>query len=195
MEDVERKKLISRSGVKGNVRYITITDNVPEHWDALISIAKTYYTWWAYIYHDKDDTSKHLHLLCYDKGGTNLKSHCNRFSSVVTSNFVEKVWSGRAMARYLIHKDDPQKHQYLPSEVFTSSVDRYERFLLDERKDILQLYKDFSAVSNGFMPVEEFIEKYRGEIADLPFSQQIGVIAKITNYLPYRSIQNGSKKN
>lgn len=184
MDDIDKKKLLTHSGVKGNVRYITITDNIPEHWDSLISIAKTYYSWWAYIYHDKDGTDKHIHLLCYDKGGTNLKSHCNRFSSVVTSNFVEKVWSGRAMARYLIHKDDPQKHQYLPSEVFTNSVDKFESFLLDERKDILQEFKDFSAVSNGFLRVEDFLEKYRGELADLPFSQRISVFCKISGFVP-----------
>lgn len=180
MNEEEQKRLLTRSGVKGNVRYITITDNIPEHWDLLIAIAKTYYQWWAYIYHDKDDTDKHIHLLCYDKAGTTLKVHCERFSSVIPSNLVCKVWSGRAMARYLIHKDDSQKHQYLASEVITSSRDKFEGFLLDENRDLLQLYKDYSLVSHGHMTVEQFLEKYRGELSGVPFPQLLGVINKLS---------------
>lgn len=179
MDESEKKKLLTRSGVKGNVRYITITDNIPEHWDSLISIAKTHYQWWAYIYHDKDNTDKHIHLLCYDKGGTSLKSHCDRFSSVVPSHFVEKVWNGRAMARYLIHKDDPQKHQYQVSEVFTSSKDKFASFLLDENKDVIAEYKDFISVLDGSMSVTDFLDKYRGEFSSMPFHHKLNTFYKI----------------
>lgn len=189
MDESEKKKLLTRSGVKGNVRYITITDNIPEHWDSLISIAKTHYQWWAYIYHDKDNTDKHIHLLCYDKGGTSLKSHCDRFSSVVPSHFVEKVWNGRAMARYLIHKDDPQKHQYQVSEVFTSSKDKFASFLLDENKDVIAEYKDFISVLDGSMSVTDFLDKYRGEFSSMPFHHKLNTFYKINrgafeSYLP-----------
>lgn len=189
MDESEKKKLLTRTGVKGNVRYITITDNVPEHWDSLISIAKSHYQWWAYIYHDKDNTDKHIHLLCYDKGGTSLKSHCDRFSAVVPSHFVEKVWNGRAMARYLIHKDDPQKHQYQVSEVFTSSKDKFASFLLDENKDVITEYNDFLAVLDGSMSVTDFLDKYRGEFSSMPFHHKLNTFYKLNrgafeSYLP-----------
>ena len=61
MNDKEIQLLTTTSGVKGNVRYITITDNIPDHWDTILSIIKASYTWYAYIYHDKDkDTAKHI---------------------------------------------------------------------------------------------------------------------------------------
>ena len=65
MED-DLLKLCTRVGTKGNVRCITISDNIPDHWSDIISIAKSSYDFWAYIYHDKDDTDKHLHIVCFD---------------------------------------------------------------------------------------------------------------------------------
>ena len=168
MDEQDRKKLTTRSGVRGNVRYITITDNVPEHWDDIIHIGKSSYTWWAYIYHDCDDTDKHLHILLYDEGGTSLTSHCNRFSSVLPSNFIEKVWSPRAMARYLIHKDNPEKFQYDIKNVFTNSKDKLISFFKESNSDCVNEYKDYCLVRQGEMSIEDFLDKYRGEFASMP---------------------------
>ena len=66
MDDNDKKRLTTRTGVRGNVRYITITDNIEEHWNDIISIGKSSYSWWAYIFHDHDDTDKHIHILLYD---------------------------------------------------------------------------------------------------------------------------------
>ena len=135
-DDLLEKHITTKHGVKGNVRYITISDNVPEHWDSIIDIGKSNYQWYAYIFHDKDkDTEKHLHILLYDEGGTTLKSHCARFASVVPSNFICKVISPRSMARYLIHRDSPEKFQYDEKLVFTNSLDKYRSFLLEVQSD------------------------------------------------------------
>lgn len=179
MDDKDMKKLTTTSGVKGNVRYITITDNIPEHWDSIISIGKSSYSWWAYIYHDKDDTDKHLHILLYDEGGTNLKSHCNRFASVIPANFVLKVWSPRSMARYLIHKDNPEKHQYSLDEVYTNSKDKLYSFFKELNSDCVQEFRDFCAVREGRMTIEQFLDKYRGEFASMPFHHKLGVFSRL----------------
>ena len=132
MDDNDKKRLTTRTGVRGNVRYITITDNIEEHWNDIISIGKSSYSWWAYIFHDHDDTDKHIHILLYDEGGTNLSSHCNRFSSVLPSNFILKVWSPRAMARYLVHKDNPEKYQYNIDDIQTNSKDKLLSFFFEK---------------------------------------------------------------
>lgn len=181
MDDIDRQRLTTRTGVRGNVRYITITDNVPEHWSSILSIAKSSYTWWAYIYHDQDDTQKHLHILLYDEGGTNLKSHCNRFSSVLPSNFILKVWSPRAMARYLIHKDSPNKYQYDYSLIQTNGKDKLASFFKEDSSDIVELYNDYKKVENGSMTVSSFLDKYRGELSSIPFHHKLGVITKLRN--------------
>lgn len=184
MDESEKKKLISTVGVKGNVRYITITDNVPEHWDSIISIAKSSYSWFAYIFHDKDSkdgesVEKHLHILCYDEGGTSLKAHCARFESVIPSNFVCKVFSPRAMARYLIHKDNPQKYQYSISDIQTNGRDKLNLFLNDYNSDCVSEYRDFFHVRCGIMSVADFLDKYRGEFASMPFHHKLSVFARL----------------
>lgn len=179
MDDNDRKKLVTKSGVRGNVRYITITDNKPEHWDDIIQIGKSCYSWWAYIFHDLDNTDKHLHILLYDEGGTNLSSHANRFSSVLPSNFIEKVWSPRAMARYLIHKDNPEKHQYDINSIYTNSKDKLMSFFKENNSDCTTEYQDFCAVRCGKMSIQDFLDKYRGEFSSMPFYHKLSVYSKL----------------
>lgn len=181
MEDKNLDKLTTKTGVKGNVRYITITDNIPEHWEPLISITKSSYTWYAFIFHDKDETDKHIHILAYDEGGTSLKAHCKRFSSVVPSNFVLKVFNPRAMARYLIHKDNSDKFQYNIESVETNSKDKLYSFMKELSSDCTQEYQDFKSVRRGLMTVEEFLNKYRGEFSTMPFYQKMNLYSKLEN--------------
>lgn len=179
MDAKDKKRLTTTTGVRGNVRYITITDNKPEHWDEIIQIGKSCYTWYAYIFHDQDDTDTHLHILLYDEGGTNLNSHAKRFSSVVPSNFIEKVWSPRAMARYLIHKDNPEKHQYNIDAITTNSKDKLLSFFKENNSDCVDEYKDYCMVRQGQMSIEEFLDKYRGEFASMPFYHKLNIYSKL----------------
>lgn len=179
MDEQDKKRLITNVGTKGNVRYITLTVNRKEQWDDIIRIAKENYHWFAYIYHDRDDAEKHLHILCYDKGGTSLKAHCERFSGVIPSHMVCKVFNPRAMARYLIHKDSPDKFQYSEKDVCTNNLDKFYGFLEDETRDVLQEFRDFQAVRRGKMTTLEFLEKYRGQMQGLPFQSKISVYHKI----------------
>lgn len=180
MDDVDRKRLTTRTGVRGNVRYITISDHMPEHWEDIIKIATSSYTWYAYIYHDKDkDTSKHLHIVLYDEGGTSLSAHCNRFSSVLPSNMIEKVWSPRAMVRYLVHKDSPEKFQYDPDNIVTNSKDKLMSFFREQNSDCVSEYKDFCLVRQGVMSIEDFLDKYRGEFASMPFYHKLSIYSKL----------------
>lgn len=191
MDEQDKQRLTTTTGIKGNVRYITITDNKPEHWDDIIRIARENYHWFAYIFHDRDNTEKHLHILCYDKGGTSLKAHCDRFSSVIPSHMVCKVWNPRAMARYLIHKDNPEKAQYSVENVSTNNLDKFMGFLDDDTRDVLQEFKDFQAVRRGKMTTVEFLEKYRGQMAGLPFQSKISVYHKIDTIYDNNINNNG----
>lgn len=179
MDEKEKKRLTTNVGVKGNVRYITITDNVPEHWEELIAIVKSSYNWFAYIYHDNDNTDKHIHILAYDEGGTSLKAHCARFSSVIPSNFVLKVWNPRSMARYLIHKDSPEKYQYKYTDIITNGRDKLAGFFKDMSADCTQEFEDFVKVRLGQMSVVDFLDKYRGEFSSMPFYHKLNTYARL----------------
>ena len=194
MDESDKKRLLTTCNTKkGNVRCITITDNIPDHWDSLISIAKSNYEFWAYIYHDKDDgIDKHLHLLCLERGGTSLKSHCRRFESVVPANFVCKVTSPRAMARYLIHLDNPQKFQYARNDVVTSSKDKYASFLSSSSDDVVSQFQDFMSLMQGKISINDYLDKYRGEFASMPFYQKQAFFHKIsTSCIVNKSITLG----
>lgn len=179
MDDQDKAKLTTTVGIKGNIRYITITSNQEEQWDKIIDVAKMNYHWYAYVFHDKDDTEKHLHIMAYDKGGTSIKAHCARFEGVIPPNFVCKVRNPRAMARYLIHMDSPEKHRYQESDIVTNNTDKYHAFLEDLRTNVMEEYQDFSRVKHGLMTPEDFIDKYKSQIFDLPFQSKISVYHKI----------------
>lgn len=193
MDEKDKKRLISTVGTRGNCRAITITDNKPEHWDDIISIGKSSYEDYFYIFHDKDDTDKHLHILLLDKGGTTLKRHCERFSSVIPANFVEKVRSPRAMARYLIHKDQPDKFQYDSSLVITNNKDKYASYLLDHNNDVVKEYQDYLRLFRGEITIDEYLDKYRGEFSTMPFYQKTAFFHKIASTDIYKSITSLSQ--
>lgn len=182
MNDKEKQMLTTNVGVRGNVRAITITDNVSEHFDSLVSIAKANYDFYAYIYHDRDETEKHIHLLCITRGGTTLKNHIERFSSVVPANFVCKVKNPRAMAKYLIHRGYPTKFQYDVKDVITNSYEKYSSMIADGYTDSKEIWRAFCDMKQGRITAEEFIDMFPSDFASMPFYQKCSLYNKIYDY-------------
>lgn len=177
MDNDAISRLTTTTGIKGNVRCITISDNVAEHWEELLRIVKANYQNYYYIYHDRDIDEngnlkqKHIHIVALDRGGTSFKAHCARFESVIPSQFICKVKSPRAMVRYLTHKDSPDKFQYDDKDVVTNSKEKYAQYVRNEI-DNLSLYENYMLLKNGKISVSEFLEMYRAEMADLNFYQK-----------------------
>lgn len=180
-------QLTTTTGIKGNIRCITFSDNEPAHWEELIKITKANYQNYYYIYHDKDlDENgnlkkKHLHIVAFDKGGTSFKAHCSRYESVIPANMIRKVRSPRAIVRYLTHKDSPNKAQYDEKEVFTNSLSKYRAYLRDEIDD-LGLYENYMLLKSGKISVGEFLEIYRSELATLNFYQKCQLFKTLNQY-------------
>ena len=180
-------RLTTTTGIKGNVRCIAISDNVEEHWEELLRIVKANYQYYYYIYHDKDIDEngtlkpKHLHIVAMDRGGTSFKAHCSRFESVIPSNFILKVKSPRAMVRYLTHKDNKEKFQYNDSEVITNSKEKYAQYIRDSI-DNMTLYENYVLLKTGKISVQEFLEQYRAELADLNFYQKCQLFKTLNQF-------------
>lgn len=177
MDTQEHQRLHFTTGTKSslkNVKCIDITDNIPEHWNSLVDIARMYYSKYAYIFHENDgeNKKKHIHLVCYDKGGTTLKAHCERFSSVVPFNFIEKTKSPRAMLRYLTHIDFKEKKQYPLSSIKTND-EAWVYKAYDDKPDNVSLFEDWCSVRRGLMTSSEFLKKYASQFYSMPFYQQI----------------------
>lgn len=171
---------------KGNIRYITLSDNNPEHFDSLIRIARSY-NFYAGIIHDKDidddgnPKKPHLHLVCYDKGGTTLKAHCERFSSVLPSNFICKVIAPKGAVRYLTHIDYPSKAQYKDSDIITNNMSFYKK-CVECSPDSRSEFGDMKLVCQGKMSMDEFVEKYADEIGGMNFYQRISIYEKLLKF-------------
>lgn len=165
---------------KGNIRAITITDNVPEHFPLLIQITKDSYDFYAYIIHDSDDgVEPHIHILATCKGGTTLKAHCERYSSVIPSNFVCIVTSIPAMAKYLIHKNRPEKHQYDVSAVITNSKEHYMKLVSDGPSDSKVVWQALCDLKFGSITPDDFIDRFSADLASMPFYQKYMLLNKI----------------
>lgn len=84
----------------------------------------------AYILHDKDklDTGEikgnHIHLLMHAETAKSSNNWIAHFSDLLgvekSAVSVEMLGSEKQMLRYLLHLDDPVKHQYDRSEVITN---------------------------------------------------------------------------
>lgn len=168
-----------------NVRYIHITDNIPENWENIIRIAKKNYFWYAYIYHDSDinedgtKKKKHLHLVAMEKGGTTIQAHCRRFEGVCLPNCIEAVKCARGMVRYLIHKDDEDKFQYSLDDIVTSNRTQLLGYF-QESCDDLQLLQDYELLRTAKISVSDFLKKYQGQLTNLNFYQKCQLFKNLT---------------
>lgn len=104
---------------------------------------------WAYIVHDKDkhedntDKGLHLHLkfILNNNKGPRLSTTLNELSKLLsidkTAFTIEKMESVAGSLQYLIHKNDPEKHQYDVSEIVSNlSESELNTYLYAETEDI-----------------------------------------------------------
>lgn len=143
------------------------------------------FKFYCYIFHDKDEnTDKHLHFVLNCSGCRSIKSICDALGCDYT--VVQKALRPKSAIRYLIHKDNPDKFQYSPDNIFTNNSDRLNFYLSDQLYiSTSQLYSDFCKVENCTLSVSQFIDKYSHEFSDMPFYQRIKtmeVLCKMTRF-------------
>lgn len=179
MDDKEKELLTTNVGVKGNVHHITIADFNLDHFDALMDVVEKMYDFWAYIIHDKDEgVEPHVHLLCSNRAGQNLKTHQEFFKDILPANFICKVKNQRAMAKYMIHKGYNHKFQYDPAEVFSNDKGKYIS-LLQVVSPSDNVFDDYRKVLQHQMKFKDFIVKYNYEFASMPFYQKLALYDRI----------------
>ena len=160
------------------IRYIHITDNVPENWDKIIKVAKSSYKYYWYIFHDKDKDEngtlkkKHLHLICYDSSPATINKALSNFKGTTLDNCIEGCRSGRAMIRYLIHKDDTDKFQYSPQEVTSNNMTQFYS-AIEDSDNVVSLFNSYEELRVGKISVGEFIQRYKEQLSSMNFYQQL----------------------
>lgn len=128
---------------------------------------------YAYIVHDNDGTSDHIHYILNVSGSRSIKSIGEMLD--VNPQYIQICKRVKGYARYLLHLDDLDKHQYRPEQVFTNDSDRYFGLINNSSTNVSDLFDDYQKVVYGRLSSYEFISKYRQDFSKLNFYQKIKV--------------------
>lgn len=134
---------------------------------------------YAYIVHDNDGTDDHIHYILNVAGSRSIKSIGQMLD--VNPQYIQVCKRVKGYARYLLHLDDPEKHQYRAEQVFCNDLDRYYGLINNTSTNVSDLFDDYEKVVNGYLSSYEFIAKYRQEFAKLNFYQKIKVFDSLRN--------------
>lgn len=95
-------------------------ENVDEILGNILHGAEKY----AYITHDKDikedgiPKKPHIHVYVHNENGSTISAYAKRIG--IEQRFIQPVNNHKGMLRYLIHIDDPDKHQYDRSDIHSN---------------------------------------------------------------------------
>lgn len=99
-------------------------DSDSYHCDAIIQLAQSYFSDWAYCLHYADTTDDgvlkkpHIHFVGKLSEVRSPDVVCKDLGLPI--NAISNIKSWKAACRYLIHLDQPQKYQYQPDDVVSS---------------------------------------------------------------------------
>ena len=162
-------------------------------------------TKYLYICHncdtsDTEPVSVHYHFLVWGnprrfKDWANAFSIPNDSENAIPPHMFCKVMNVRGLARYLIHKDSPDKYQY-SSECVKGSPNGlafFEQCLIDrESLSFDDEVKDFYALRQGIMSPQEFLKKYSYYYARESFGSRMRIYASVFEHANrQRSVYNG----
>ncbi|AXF52639.1 MAG: replication protein [Inoviridae sp.] len=121
------------------------TYSTPQEFSPLLSLCSEY----SYIYHNKEESEPHYHILCIFKNAKTFTA-VRSYIQGSQNTFGEPARDLNALYRYLTHKDNPDKHQYEDTEIIASNpfywlqIANQESFAKDGEK-ALNLLEDINA--------------------------------------------------
>lgn len=160
----------------------TTCSHVPEIQEHLKQAIKTFPRW-AYIDHlpDSDDGSPHTHFYLETSGSYKLKTIANRLG--IDNNYVQFVDNPRTIKRYFLHLDNPEKKQYLLSDIITNIPAQFKCATIDNSDDdVMRLFADLDKLRRGSISRDEFVSLHFPEIQKMPFINKIKTYEIINKY-------------
>jgi len=138
---------------------------------------------YAYIKHQPDieNGSEHYHFYLHLKQPISIKVLANKLD--LPPNMIEWVRCKTKMIQYLIHKNQPQKIQYLDSDISTNDREYINRFLnpSENKVNIIDDFRDLQKVSNGVITAFEYVEKHSYSLSQLPFYSRSNFLIRLIN--------------
>ena len=145
------------------------------------NIAPRYY----FILHDKDydiETGElkkaHYHVLFTFKSARRLPTVFNyfsEFSDKLKDNSFERINNIIGAKRYLVHIDNPEKHQYKPDQVETNDLQFKDIFIQKRSKDeVIDMIADSSQDTESEAE-RAYLEKFRPVFQAMSNPYQVGM--------------------
>lgn len=124
MEEVSPYKLDNLEVVPKKYRcftFVAYEDSSSYDFQNLLANLKTY-KYWAYIKHlpEVDEKKSHYHFIIKLENATTCEGVSKKLG--IAPNYIQYVRNERAMCRYLIHFDDPNKLQYNFTDIRVSKL-------------------------------------------------------------------------
>lgn len=136
---------------------------------------------YAYIKHipDSENGSDHYHFYIHLKQPITVQNLASKLD--VPAHMVEWVRMKTRIIQYLIHKNNPEKHQYKPENIITNNREYINKFLFpsENRINLYDEYKDLQMVSDGYLPIQKYIEKHADSISSLSFYSRCNFLIRL----------------
>ena len=138
---------------------------------------------WAYIKHfpDIENSSDHYHFYLHLKQPITVKNLSVKLD--IPANMIEWVRNKTKLIQYLIHKNNPEKIQYLDKEIETNNREYLNKFLnpTDNKTDVINEFRDLSKVSRGRLSAFDYVKLHSDSLANLPFYSRSTFLIRLLN--------------
>lgn len=172
MSSVESTRFKKHCAEKGS--WFALVSNIPEQRENMKVIAVDCQKW-SFIDHepDNDEGKQHTHFLVRFNGSRTVQQVADRFE--ISPQYVQKVNKLTAFMRYMMHLDNPDKHQYNVDDISTNFEKEFSLASQGNAKtlDVNSLFSLFQKVRNGQLSPSDFIQYNYIEFSKMSFSQKI----------------------
>lgn len=129
-------------------RGVLYPDSLPDKWQEKLNRQGLVY---AYILHDKDvnpdGTVKkpHYHIIFFFEGKKSYEQ-IKKIMDELNAPIPQKVMNPKGMVRYMIHLDNPEKHQYKRENIRScngADIDKYFELSMSSKTELLGELEDF----------------------------------------------------
>lgn len=143
----------------------------------------------AYIHHNADNCKEHIHAVVFTENQTYNTSIAKILG--IESKWIEQVKDRKKVLRYLIHLDNPDKHQYSEDEVMFTSEYAKQQFTVacdvgvkeSEDSKVLRLIELID--SYDYLTYRQFVK--------LACENELYDVVRRSNYLMCRILEEHNK--
>lgn len=144
----------------------------------------------AYIHHNADDCKEHIHAVVFTENQTYNTSLAKSLG--IEFKWIEQVKDRKKVLRYLIHLDNPDKHQYQEDEVMFTSEYAKQQFTV--AVDVGVKESEDSKVLRLIELIDTFAYLTYRQFVKLACENELYDVVRRSNYLMCRILEEHNKE-